>query len=406
MQTNNHKILIVDDVSRNIQVVAQILQPEGYQISFAKDGPTALDRVKHSDFDLILLDIMMPGMDGYEVCRRLRQMKNLTEIPVIFLSARSDKDSVVRGFESGGQDYVTKPFNEHELLARVRTHLLLLEQKRKLSKWNQRLEEQVRLRTAEVVEQKQKLEIANRKLRRLDEAKTNFLGLISHELNTPLNGILGITSLLEETELSDEAQELLPGLRISSERLLSFSRIAILITQLKADRFKRIHEPVYSSGLTQSAIDRFGPKIEKKQLQIVPPDEEIIVQGDAVLLDKALNEILKNAITASSAGGTIRLAIGNRNNEAFLTVSDEGPGFSEEAREQLFQIFNSSGIMHHSEGFGLGLAAAHLIMHLHEGWIEIPETGKPEGVVHLFFRNWEKAGEITRDLPGSISPDG
>ncbi|MDM8550918.1 diguanylate cyclase [Desulfobacterales bacterium HSG2] len=121
----NFRILIVDDVSKNIQVVASILKDDGYQMTFAQNGKVALDKIHSHNFDLILLDVMMPGMDGFEVCRRLKQEPSTKDIPVVFLTAKTDTESLVRGFEAGGTDYVTKPFNGVELLARVRTRLEL-----------------------------------------------------------------------------------------------------------------------------------------------------------------------------------------------------------------------------------------------------------------------------------------
>ena len=119
------KVLIVDDIGKNIQVVANLLKDEGYHLSYAMSGTQALQIVRESAYDLILLDIMMPGLDGYETCKRIKELPNYSETPVIFLTARDDHDSIVKGFSAGGQDYVTKPFNTAELLARVRTHLKL-----------------------------------------------------------------------------------------------------------------------------------------------------------------------------------------------------------------------------------------------------------------------------------------
>ncbi len=119
----NLRILIVDDVSINIQVIANILKKDGYQMSYAQSGKAALVKSNFQDFDLILLDVMMPEMNGFEVCIKLKQEPKTKDIPVIFLTAKSDTESIVRGFEAGGADYVTKPFNGVELLARVKTRL-------------------------------------------------------------------------------------------------------------------------------------------------------------------------------------------------------------------------------------------------------------------------------------------
>jgi diguanylate cyclase (GGDEF)-like protein len=134
-----YRVLIVDDVPKNIQVAANILQKSGYQMAFAQDGPTAIEQTRNIRFDLILLDIMMPDMDGFEVCRRIKENPDSREIPIIFLTAKNDPDSIVEGFALGAMDYLTKPFNGAELEARVRTHLALYRSKEELKAANARL---------------------------------------------------------------------------------------------------------------------------------------------------------------------------------------------------------------------------------------------------------------------------
>jgi len=134
-----YRVLIVDDVPKNIQVAANILQKSGYQMAFAQDGPTAIEQTRANRFDLILLDIMMPDMDGFEVCRRIKDHPESREIPIIFLTAKNDSDSIVQGFQLGAMDYLTKPFNGAELEARVKTHLELYRSKEELREANQRL---------------------------------------------------------------------------------------------------------------------------------------------------------------------------------------------------------------------------------------------------------------------------
>jgi diguanylate cyclase (GGDEF)-like protein len=134
-----YKLLIVDDVPKNIQVAANLLQKSGYQMAFAQDGPTALEQTQTTRFDLILLDVMMPDMDGFEVCRRIKENPDSREIPIIFLTAKNDSDSIVQGFHLGAMDYLTKPFNGAELQARVKTHLELYRSKEELKAANQRL---------------------------------------------------------------------------------------------------------------------------------------------------------------------------------------------------------------------------------------------------------------------------
>lgn len=126
-------ILIVDDNTQNIQVLAKILEEAGYDLAVAMNGEEALEFLDRESPDMILLDVMMPGMDGFEVCRRIKRQEHCADIPVIFLTARGETDDIVKGFDAGGVDYVIKPFNNRELLARVKTHVELLRSRREIS---------------------------------------------------------------------------------------------------------------------------------------------------------------------------------------------------------------------------------------------------------------------------------
>ncbi len=160
---NRYRILIIDDVPKNIQVAASILQENGYQMAFAQDGRTALAQIESNRFDLILLDIMMPQMDGFEVCRRIKANPNNRDIPIIFLTAKDDTDSIVQGFELGAMDYLTKPFNGAELQARVKTQLELYHSKKRLIETNARLSKEI----AERIKAEQELEHSKEKYREL-----------------------------------------------------------------------------------------------------------------------------------------------------------------------------------------------------------------------------------------------
>ena len=142
----NYKILMVDDSPKNIQVVANFLQNEGYDLSFATDGKEAIQILSKADFDLILLDVVMPEIDGFEVCRKLSSDEKYKNIPVLFLTVKTDPESIIKGFESGGVDYITKPFNPYELLARIKTHLRLKSIQAKFRENNEKLIAEISLR--------------------------------------------------------------------------------------------------------------------------------------------------------------------------------------------------------------------------------------------------------------------
>lgn len=207
--------------------MGSFLARENLQIAYATNGEEALELATSNQFDLFLLDIMMPGMDGFQLCDKLKADKRTADVPIIFLTAKTDPESIILGFELGAQDYVTKPFNASELIARVRTQLELKEKTRALKELNKSLEEKVKQRTAD-------LEFANQQLSRLEKAKSEFLTIISHELRTPLNGIDGLAGLLNETLLDSEQKAYLSHLSATSKRLSRFTEMALLITSLRS----------------------------------------------------------------------------------------------------------------------------------------------------------------------------
>lgn len=180
MEQGNKSILIVDDNPQNIQLVASHLKEHNYRISFSQSGRDALDKVQNASFDLILLDIMMPEMDGYQTCRQIRELPEYHEVPVIFLTAKIDKASIVKGFEVGAVDYIVKPFHGAELLARIRTHLELQSYRQKLEEINIHLNKEV-LRgikmEQELRDSKEEIEKINRQLykKTTEDALTGLL---------------------------------------------------------------------------------------------------------------------------------------------------------------------------------------------------------------------------------------
>ena len=373
-----HKILIVDDIPKNIQILGNILSNENYQIAYAQSGEQALSITKHQKFDLILLDIMMPEMDGFEVCKTLKNHPETSEIPVIFLTAKADMNSIVKGFAVGGQDYITKPFNASELLARAETHIQLHEQKIALAEINGKLEEKVKERTVQ-------LEEAYKRLNQLEKAKTDFLDIISHELRTPLNGISGLATLLNMTKLSEEQQEYIQYLEEVAYRLNRFSETALLITDLKANGSTPDLLPTQARYIMESALTQFKKDSKDKCSSIsLGLEDDLLVKANTTLVKKSIEMLLDNACKFGGENVNIRLSAHAHGSNVVLSCTDDGPGFSEDALKRLFELFSAGDVLH-EEGTGLSLSAIKLIMDYHNGKIDVSNRKEGGAQVQLIF---------------------
>lgn len=375
------KILIVDDVSKNIQILGNILSQKDYQIAYAQNGQQALDICEVQDFDLILLDIMMPGIDGFEVCRKLKEDPKSHDVPIIFLTAKADLDSIIKGFETGGQDYITKPFNAAELLARVNNHLLIRRQREQLKEINHNLEDIVAKRTSE-------LKNANHKLGVLDQAKSNFLSVISHEIRTPLNGVIGLTELLNQTDIDNSQREYLANLEEVSKRLVRFSDTALLITSLKIDSYHPEVLPVSLTNLINDSVIEFKKNTPNSDLKINTklPDIDPLVVVDSDLIRTCFLMIIENTNRFALNNPELDISISLAPGVVNIIFIDNGPGFSNTAMSNLFGLFSSGDILH-SEGTGLGLAATKLALDAHEAKINVEniESGGAKVVISLNY---------------------
>lgn len=359
---NNGNILIVDDIPRNIQVLGNILKENHYQVEFALDGPSALKWVEKKNFDLILLDIMMPGMTGFEVCKQLRKNKEHNDIPIIFLTAKTDRESIVEGFKLGGKDYITKPFDSTELLARVHTHVELKKARDVLENMNAVLEKKVEERTSQ-------LSIAHQKLQSLDEAKTTFLNIISHEIRTPLNGILGSVNLIKEYGLNDETEEFLTMLDASALRLEKFSYHTLDISIFSADQKNVLtFEPVHLKDLMQLSIDQHRKEINNKNISVVYNTSSCTrIELDSHYIKKVNDLLLENAIKFTLPNSEIAIKVDCEDNFMNIYIKDQGEGFKNNISIETIVPFSNKN--HIDENPGLSLYLCRLIVEAHGGKI-------------------------------------
>ncbi len=298
-------IMIVDDNPANLKLLEEMLVREGHEVRSFPLGRLALAAARRNPPDLILLDINMPEMNGYEVCKGLKSEPELSRIPVIFLSALDGIGDKVRAFQSGAIDYISKPFQFEEVHARVETHLGLHNLQRALIRQNEGLEETVAERTRELAQ-------ANERLTILDRSKNDFLRLISHEFRTPLVGLFGVAEIiLEQVSSSAERSDLQEMFDQSRQRILSILDDALLLTKIDVGSEQFRSAPVSLNAVLHRAIEEATELAQFRGVALEGmPDTQTVVLGDEDLLVKALRRLLETAIKFSEKGETVQLTCG------------------------------------------------------------------------------------------------
>lgn len=382
----NNTILIVDDTPENIDILVELL--EDFDKKIAINGVDALETAFEDPPDLILLDIMMPEMDGYEVCVKLRQSEKTKDVPIIFLTAKTEKEDIIKGFEAGGQDYITKPFDARELLERVKTQLELKTQREDLKNMNEILEEKVQERTAQLQDALKELDKANKDLQGLDTAKNNFLNMISHEIRTPLNGIVGAAYLLNDVMGEDnEFGEFVEMLKTSVDRLEEFSTVALIITQLQANNYEIIRKQHNANKVLDKCIESLN-EYSIEQNKIIKKDQIdpfLEINIDEKLFLRALKSVIHNAIKYTPENERIIVKAYSKEEKSIIEVINRGKGFTEEALKNLFKPFGI-GEQHYDQNVGLSLRAAKMIMKAHDGDIIIENLADSGARVSFIFK--------------------
>jgi len=370
-------ILIVDDSLSNIDFLNSLLQGEGFSVLIATNAYDAINIAKTQKPDLILLDIVMPDMSGFEICEILKKNVETLEIPVIFITAQDDYDFVSKGFNVGAVDYIHKPFNVNELLARVKTHLELKFKTDELIQLNQLLEERVRLRTLELENANKELYIAHQelinaytKLEQLDKAKEQFIRHINHELRTPLQGIKGLGEILESTVISDEAREYVRYINELIHKLNKAAEFSLLYAEIKAGNYTLYYTKISIRNCLDLVLKELSIISKNVNFEISCP-EELKIFSDEILVKSCFYIFLENAIKFSPEKGKITVEVFKKDKNIEVVIQDEGTGFSQNALNNLFQVFYTDKQNENNFGIGIGLATAGEIVDLLSGSILI-----------------------------------
>ncbi len=359
MDNTKFSILIVDDNPKNIQVVGNLLSQEGYPSAFALSGRQALEICGHNRFDLILLDIMMPEMDGFEVCEHLKKQDETKEIPIIFLTAKADTDSVVKGFELGAYDYVTKPFIGRELLARVRTQLCI-------KSLNDELKERYE------------------KIQQLESMRETLTSMIIHDLKNPLSGISGYAHLLRMNPAvaADPKALVHAGSILNSTQTMLDMIMAILdVSKMESGQMELNIENADIRNVLRQVVEGMTPLLKESgvRLKIHLPGDIPALRADREILRRILVNLMGNAIHFSPPDSHITFSAFSKGSEVHISVSDEGPGIPKEFREKIFEKFRQIDTDSSKRKYstGLGLTFCKMAVEAMEGQIGVDsEQGK------------------------------
>lgn len=367
-----HKILIVEDTETLIVLLTQILEDEDYNIEVAVDGEEALKKAESFKPDIILLDVMLPLIDGFSVCRKLKENPLTKEIPVIFLTGKSQTEDIVEGLKIGAVDYVVKPFEETVLLARIKTHI-------------------------ELKDIRDKIEEANKSLSELNATKDKFFSIIAHDLRSPFVSLLGFSQhLVESVEdlTKEETAECAHYIHESSEKV--FALLENLLTWARSQTGRLKIEPesfdLWDTGC--EVVDLLTKNALTKEIKLnydIP--RNTMLYADKNMIETVIRNLVSNAIKFSKQGGVVSLDISKENDTVKIEVKDSGVGMDETIKNNLFHIEKCVSIegTDGEKGTGLGLILCKDFIEKNGGSISVTsEENKGSSFVVTFLNQGEK----------------
>jgi two-component system sensor histidine kinase/response regulator len=347
-------ILVVDDSPDNLFLVQTILEEEGYEITLAEDGRTALEKIEQSPPDLVLLDVMMPEMDGFEVTKRIRDNPTLPFMPILLITA-FDQPSVVKGLDTGADDFIRKPVEVDELLARVRSLL----------------------RLKHAIDEREKIA----------RQREEFVSWMAHDLRTPIVAAERMLMLFQQGALGELApgmDEAIATMARSNQNLLAMVNTLLEVYRYEAGRKTLCFSPIDIQEVVQEVIQELAPLADEKKLTLKSNFAQKInskVVGDRLELHRVFTNLMGNAIKFTDSG-SVELRLSNSpdttNSDTswlLVEVEDTGPGISPEDQTLIFERFRQGS--HKRSGSGLGLHLSRRIVETHQGTLNVKsELGK------------------------------
>ena len=363
------RILVVDDQPHNRELLHSVLTFHPHEVLEAESGEQALEILAREAIDLVLLDIMMPKIDGFEVCRRIKSDPRWEAIPVILVTALTGRKDRIAGIEAGANDFLTKPVDVQDVTLRVRN---ALRQKR----LHDRLQESFL------------------RLKDLEEQRDNLVGMVVHDMRAPLMGVSGNLTLLKDMgaggAFGDEAQELVESADSSTRRLMRMTDNLLAIRALEEKTLPLSRSECSLEEVVQAAIADCQHVPGASNIHVVSGGQDVVLSCDAELLQRLVINLLTNALTLSPQHGRVTIGWQADDETVRLEVGDEGPGVLPEERTRIFEPFYRGATRpdRDAKSFGLGLAFCRLAIEAHSGSIGV-EEGR-DGVGSLFWCHMPK----------------
>lgn len=353
------RVLVIDDEADIVESLQVMLRKRGFEALCAADGASGLLLAQREKPDLILCDVMMPAMNGFEVCRQLKASSETNAIPVLLLTALNQMDDKIKGLDAGADDFITKPFNDSELRARVTAFL----------------------RSKQLHDE---LDASYRRLQELEQMRDALTGMIVHDLKAPLTAITGglgifIDYLGKESLVPADIQKLVRNAFSSSKRLVGLIQDILDVSRMEQSQLPLKKSPTDLKAMVEQAVQMLSPAADnaKVALAMALPAGDVHATVDGSLIERVLVNLISNSLKFTPPGGKIAVSL-TPAPDLRICVSDTGIGVPKEHLEKIFdKFFQSSGHEVSRKGQGLGLAFCRMAVESHGGkiWVE-SEQGK------------------------------
>lgn len=360
------KILLVDDLEENLIALEALLTGEGVACLKARSGEEALEHLLVSDVALALLDVQMPGMDGFQLAEFMRGNVNARAIPIIFVTAgNADHQRRFRGYEAGAVDFIHKPIEADILRSKVRVFIELYRQK------------------LEIQTQRDELKTYANALKLSDRHKNEFIAMLGHELRNPVMALNAGFLLLERQSVAEERCEILQRMKVQGYHLSRLIEDLLDVARIDQGKISLKRQRVSVQSVLDSAIDISRPKMNagSHELVVVPPSQPLWLDGDFTRLSQIVSNLLTNAAKYTPENGRIELRATHSGTMLRIDIEDNGIGVPKDMQNRIFELFaQSTGPDDRSsDGLGIGLALVKQLVEMHNGKIELYSEGKGKG---------------------------